>query len=236
MGYRNPTLVETFVEVYLQPDTLSEGRFFEVVPRLQALGFSDVELAPAGFEFPSVTPFPRPKQRVRCWRPGRQALVQVGEDLLVVNLTGPYPGWDPFIQLFDQGLSALDAIAGYQVKSLNLQTIDRFQAPQNGFSAEAYLNVGGRLIPHWFDGCRESFDMNLGHGYLEQDGRNRRVAVAVRTNTDPVTIEIQAAFHDAIDEGVALRPRLEQLHTESVAAFEALITDRTRNEIMGGRA
>ena len=149
MAYRNPTLAETFAELHLEPGTLTEARFFNVVPHLQELGFTEVEFAAAGvsLEFqPGRMPFPREKQRVRCWKPGKQELAQVGEDLLVVNLTGPYPGWARFLHLFDEGLGALRAgLTEVHVRSLNLQTIDRFQVAKAGFLVSDYLDARGQV-------------------------------------------------------------------------------------------
>ncbi len=230
MGYKKPTLSETLAEINLEPGLLTEARFFDVVPRLQALGFSEIEFATAGISFesqPGRIGFPKEKQRVRCWRPGRTELAQVSEDLLVMNLTGDYPGWDRFIRL--------DGLGDARVKSINLQTIDRFQVPREGFAVSEYLNASGQVIPKWYVGSRESIDMTLGRGFLQLDGKNRLVAIVVRTMADPVTVQIQAMFHDAVGEDENLRQLLERLHNESNETFELLLTDRTRKEVMGGR-
>ena len=80
MGYKKPTLAEVFAEVHLQDGSLTESRFFEVVPRLKERGFTEVEFASAGLsvEFkPGQVPSPREKQRIRCWKPGKRELAQV---------------------------------------------------------------------------------------------------------------------------------------------------------------
>src|SRR5438034_1011205 len=103
--YKNPTLVETFTELHLEPGTLTEARFFDVVPKLKELGFTEVEFATGGLKLdltPGRTGMPRETQRVRSWRPGRRELAQVAEDLFVVNLTGEYPGWGGFTRLFNE--------------------------------------------------------------------------------------------------------------------------------------
>jgi hypothetical protein len=242
LAYRNPTLAETYAELHLEPGTLTEARFFDVVPKLKELGFTELELTPAGLSFdfkPGRTGVPmgvpRETQRVRCWKPGRRELAQVGEDLFVVNLTGAYPGWESFTRLFDEGLGALRAGLGeVRVRSLNLLTSDRFQAAKEGFVVSEYLDVGGRIMPRWYADCRESLDLSIGRGWLEADGRNRQVQVSVRALADPVIVQFNAAFHDAVPVGGNLRDTLERLHRESVDTFESLITNRTRNEIMGG--
>ncbi len=219
---------------------MTEALFFDVVPKLKELGFTEVEFATGGLKL-DLTPgrpgMPRETQRIRSWRPGRRELAQVAEDLFVVNLTGDYPGWGGFTRLFNECLGALRAgLGALHVQSLNLITIDRFQVPKEGFQVSEYLDVGGRVIPKWYADCRESFDLNIGRGLLEVDGRNRQVQVSVRAAADPVTVAFQAGFHDAVREGSDLQAMLEDLHREAYDTFESLITDRVRNEIMGGQA
>lgn len=241
MGYRKPTLVEMYAEVHLAPESLKEAQFFAVVPKLQELGFSDVEFASVGLSFdvdPSAQAmqFPRETKRVRCWKPGKQELAQVGEDLLVVNLTGRYTGWDGFLRLFDEGLRGLRAgLNEVPIRSLNLLTIDRFRVPKDGFTVDSYLNVGGDVVPAWYEASSESLDITLGKGFLEHDHRNRRIQIGVRTNVDPVAILLHSSFHDVVDDGANLHPILERLHGESNKTFESMITDKTRNEVMGGK-
>lgn len=238
MGYRNPTLTEIFAEVYLEADSLTEAKFFEVVPQLQELGFTEVEFSPGGLSLdfrPGRMGSPREKQLVRCWKPGRQELAQVGEDLFVVNLMGSYPGWARFLTLFEKGIGALNRGLGVaRIRSLSLRTIDRFEIPRDGFVVSDYLNTSGQVIPKWYENCRESLDLTMGRGFLDSDGRNRLVNVAVRANVDPVVLAIQASFHDVVSSASQLSNVLERLHGESNQTFESLITNRTRSEVMGG--
>lgn len=239
MPYKKPTLTETYAELHLAPDTLTESRFFEVVPKLKELGFSEVEFATVGLslDIKQGRPSPRQVQRVRCWKPGRTELVQVGEDLLICNLTGQYPGWDAFVTLFHISLGALRAGLGTpDIQSLNLTTIDTFQVPKEGFTLGEYLAVGGRILSNWYEGCRQSLDLDMGHGLLESDGQNRQVHVSARAVDDPVQVTIRAQFHDKVQRLGDLEALLSQLHAESNQTFEDLITDRLRNEVMGGRA
>jgi uncharacterized protein (TIGR04255 family) len=230
-------LVETYAELHLQDDALSQARFFDVVPQLKALGFSEIELATTGLtlDIKQGRPSPRETQRVRCWKPGRTELVQVGEDLLAVNLTGHYPGWDAFVDLFGKARNALAAgLGGIVVRSLNFAAIDRFTIPQEGFSFSDYLNVGGSIVPRWYADCAESLDLDMGRGLLERDGHNRQVHIEVRMTQDSVQVTMRTQFHDRVTDGVDLSQLLSRLHAESNETFEAMITDKLRTNIMGG--
>jgi uncharacterized protein (TIGR04255 family) len=237
LGYKKPTLVEIFAEIHLQPGVLTEAQFFDVVPKLREAGFSEVEFATGGIslEFQAGGPRTKEKQRIRCWKPGKRELAQVGEDLLVVNLTGLYPGWKHFVRLFAEAFNAVrGGLGSVPARSLNLRTIDRFSVLKNGFHLSDYLQVGGRLIPGWYKDWQESMDISAGKGFLQYDGKNRVIAVAVRTFTEPVTLEFQGTFHDAVADDADLKEVLEALHNESNETFESLITDRTRQDVMGG--
>lgn len=237
MAYRKPTLTETYSELRLTQGSLTEARFFELVPKVKEKGFTEIEFAAVGLslEIKEGRPFPREQQRVRCWKPGRTQLVQVGEDLLVINLTGQYPGWDAFLSLFHQGREALsEGLPDVEVDSLSLVTIDKFLVEKDAFSASSHLNVGGPIIPGWYSNTPESLDINLGKGLLAVDGRNRQVNINVKAGSDPVSVTIRSQFVDKLPPGSDLNEVLERLHKESNATFESLITDRLRSEIMGG--
>ena len=241
MAYNKPTLIEIFTETHLQPNTLTQAGFFDVVPRLREAGFSEVEFGGAGVTIevdptdPEVVR-PREKPRIRCWHPDRKTLAQVGEDLFVVNVTGEYPGWTHFRSVFDSAHAALiKGLGRAPAQSLNLSTIDRFRVAKADFTFGGYLNCGGRFIPQWYEDATESLDISLGRGFLQIDGRNRQLQIRVRTAEDSVQIELRATFHDAVDPSRSLEDALEALHKESTGAFEAIITDRTRHEVMEGQ-
>lgn len=238
VAYRKPTLVETHAELHLVGETLSEARFFDVVPELKKLGFTDIELTTVGFslDIRQGRPSSRDNQRVLCWKPGRKELVQVGEDVLVANLTGDYPGWDAFVRLFAEAREALvRGLGQINAISLNLGAVDQFDVERAGFGISDYLDVGGSIVPKWYAGCGESLDLDMGRGMLDQDGHNRQVHVNVRAGSDPVRVSFRTQFHDRVQPGVDLGVLLSRLHEESNATFEAMITDRIRNGIMGGR-
>jgi hypothetical protein len=238
VGYKSPTLLEIYSEIYLEPGSLTEARFFDLVPKLKDAGFSEIEMATAGFslEFqPGQGLQPKERPRIRCWKPGRREMAQVGEDLIVVNLMGQYPGWDSFKGLFTEACHAVESgLGAVPASSISLKTIDRFTVAREGFRVEDYLQVGGSLIPSWYKDCQESMDVTVGRGFLQHDGRNRVIVIAVRTFADPVTIEMQGGFHNTVTNRADLRQVLDALHEESNETFESLITGRTRKQIMGG--
>ena len=231
MGYKKPTIIEIYIECFLAPSTLTVSRFFEIVPALKEKGFTDIELQPSfqvGIGEPNLQP------RIRCWSEGRKKLVQISEDNLIVNLVGEYPGWPAFTELLESAVSVVASRIGeFAIASMNLHTIDRFSVPVESYALERYVDCGGKIVPEWYKGSREALDITLGRGLVKEDTWNRQINVKVRRR-EPVVIEFRVGLHNVIGSGKSWKHVLETLHDESNEIFESLVTDTTRNEIMGG--
>jgi uncharacterized protein (TIGR04255 family) len=231
MRYKKPVLIELFAECYFTPSTFSAVHVMDVVTGLRSKGFNDIELVEGlqmGVEQPAV------QSRIRCWSPGRKKLLQLSEDCLIVNLVGEYPGWSPFVELADLALGlAAHSVRDLSLKSVNLNTIDRFTVPRASYLLDQYVNVGGKIVPGWYKGSKEALDLTLGWGLLNENGWNKQVNVRVRC-AEAVTIEFRAAHHKILASGLEWKSALNELHEQSNVTFEALITDKTRNEVMGG--
>jgi hypothetical protein len=231
MRYKKPTIFEIFIECFLAPSTLSVSRLFDIVPALKEKGFTDVELQPTfqvGTDEPSLRP------RIRCWSEGRKKLIQLSEDTLIVNLVGEYPGWQAFTELLENAASVVASKTGqFVIASMNLHTIDRFSVPAESYVFDRYVNCGGKFVPEWYKGACEALDITLGRALVKEDAWNRQIIVRVRRR-EPVSIEFRVGLHNVVGSGERWKDVLETLHNESNQVFESLITETTRNEIMGG--
>ncbi len=237
MSFRNPALVEIFAEAHFEPGSFPSSRFFDVVPKLKSIGFTDVgidsAIGPEVIESPELLLQPPP--RIRCWSPKRNRLVQLWPDTLAVNLVGPYPGWDDYFRLFRTVHEAVRSIIGaVQLDTLALHTIDKFVVPIAMFTAGKYLQCGGVRIPAWYSDTRQAFDITLGKGLLKTDGFNRVLRIAGRPAEETFTIQITSLFHDAA-HGKSAEELLSTLHEESNVSFYSLVTQTTVDEVMGGR-
>ncbi len=229
--YKNPTLIEIYIECYLTPSTLTAARLFDVVPAVKAKGFTDVEML-GNFQLGPGEAMVQP--RVRCWSEGRKKLIQMSEDTLIVNLVGGYPGWATFTELLETAVNAVTGAAGgVAFASMNLNTIDRFSVPVEGYVFDRYVSCGGKIVPDWYRDSREALDITLGKGLLQDDARNRQINVKV-LKRESVLIEFRVGLHNLIGGERKWKDVLEMLHDESNEIFESLITDTTRSEIMGG--
>jgi uncharacterized protein (TIGR04255 family) len=238
VAYRTPIIIETYAELHLAPGGLTQADFFEVVPHLKSRGFAGVELASGGLQLEVKSagfPVPRERQRVRCWNADRTALVQLAEDLLVVNLTGKYPGWTQFRSNFKQAEEALrSGVKSAEIRSVALHTLDQFRIGRGVYVAERCVNVGGGFVPEWYRGSRLSFDVHLGRGAMLAEGQNEQIEIGVDATSDPVGVRIKVGLHRPVSQDRGADAILEKLHDDSTAIFEDLITDYVRNDIMGG--
>jgi uncharacterized protein (TIGR04255 family) len=237
VSYVKPILIEIYSETHFESGSFPPDQFFDVVPRLKEIGFSEVEIGEVGLiavdaEEQQVTHSNVP--RIRCWTKDRSRLVQLSEDVVVVNLVGEYPGWDAFRDLFSSAHDTLpDPLVSRKVESLSLNTIDRLRVPRQGYRLGRYLACGGKFLPEWYSESTEAVDITLGRGILQEDGFNRQFRFKVRVKAE-VSAEIRSTFHDLVQAQLSLHKALEKLHDESSRAFEEMITNETRHSVMGG--
>lgn len=239
MSYKNPTLTEIYAELHLEPGILPERSFVTLASELASKGLGNQEFVQAAVMVaqgkgqdlePKIVP------RIRCWDSDRTKLVQFSQDQYYVNLAGEYPGWDAFTEHLRVARESLTNALKVPVSFtyVSLVTIDKWKAGRAGFAIGQYLNCGGRFVPEWYADVAASSDITLGQGFHIKDGFNKAVRITVRTLDDDVQFQIVATFGEADQKG-DFDTLLNRLHEESVECFEALITDRVRNEVMGGQ-
>ena len=237
MGYKEPILVEIFLELHLPEGRLTPASFFDLVPALKE-EFPEVEIQQVEniALYPAVGEVTRTATpRVRCWSKERTRLVQLSPDLVVVNQVGQYLGWKAFEDHFGSVKAVLDhAMGRVDVTSISLNTLDSMVTPREGFAVGTYLNCGGNVVPGWYRDATSSCDITLGRGVLRDDGFNRQIRIAIRVDATQAQIKMNAVFHDKLGPGVSIDQNLDRLHKESNRTFEDIITATTRQR-MGGR-
>lgn len=239
MGYRNPTLTEIYAELRLEVGTLPEKRFMALAGALAACGLDDQEFGHTAIAVSQNEEHEREVKfvpRIRCWDRERIRLVQFSPDAVYVNLVGEYPGWNTFCEHLLTARAAIATVleSPAQFTQVDLVTIDKWKVDRVGFTIGQYLHCGGRFIPQWYSELDVSSDISLGQGFYLKDGFNKRVNVRIRTSNDAAQFQIVASFGEAGWQG-DFDALMDRLHSESLRCFEALITDKVRNEVMGGQ-
>ncbi|MBI4677400.1 MAG: TIGR04255 family protein [Elusimicrobia bacterium] len=239
-SYKKPTITEIYSEIFLERRSLGDSECFDLVPRFKAAGLDKIEMCQSlGFP-PQSEPVPSQGKvefvpRIRCWSPDKIRLAQVSRDVVTINLVGQYPGWTAFQNLFDSALTALTSVVSKEkIKSISLHTIDKFEAPTEGFTLGKYLTAGGERIPAWYADVKDSCDINLGMGFVNREGYNKKLNIALRRTEKGYIFRINSEIHYLVKQGQVVKDLLEGLHEESNETFESVISDATRNTIMGG--
>jgi len=229
--------MEIVADLYLEPGSLPEKSLMAIARELAEHDLDDLEFAQGVVvESQDQALVPKIVPRIRCWDSERIRLVQLSPDAVSVNLIGEYPGWEKFREHIRISRASIESALkrDLQLIRVELQTIDKWKVDSAGFTIGQHLNCGGTFIPQWYSSVSVSSDINLGQGFHNKDGFNKKVNVQVRTS------EADAQFQIVIVLGVSAQERdfntmMEQLHSESVQFFEEIITDRVRDKIMGGQ-
>lgn len=241
MNYKKPILTEILATIYLVKGTLTQTKFFDIIPKIKESGLTEIEMG----QIKQVS-FSKARDnveellhisipRIRCWNDSKTQLVQLSPDMLIVNQVGEYLGWDKFESFFNKNLTLVkESLESISYKSLLLNTIDNLTIPKKEYSLGKYLNCGGNKIPEWYRDSKEAIDISLGRGLLEIDHQNRQIQVKVRIRDESVNLNIVSIFHDEILSGISITDSLNKLHLESNESFESIITNFTRNKIMEG--
>lgn len=238
MTYRKPILREIIAEVTLTPTSLQQSHFLALGQKLGTIGLSDVRFGQVETLTINAAAHAIEAQaapRIQCWSSDQRRVVQFSPDQFSANLVGEYLGWAAFTDLLRGALKAVgDTVGILRVEQVALITLDEMSVPRKDFTVGSYLECGGERIPSWFRSTKEACDLSLGKGILQVDGFNRVVRVVVRPEGENVRVRMESQFRNRVGPSGDVVSTIEELHKESNASFESMITNRTRNEVMGG--
>ncbi len=235
--YRNPPIIEALCEFRFEPsapwDLAIPGLVYEKVrdtfPQRRQVKVLEANISggPDGIEQQI-----KRADRMQFLREDEKALIQVDRDLLAVNHLKPYPTWQEFLPLIQQGFDAYCQIANPKgILRIGLRYINRIEVPGQRIELEDYLEfrpfVGSKL-PQDFG----SFIVGIQVPYE----RSRDILRLQLTNAATQTPSLVAAVLD-LDYFLAQPNQVgidnvfewvELAHTHVEEAFEACITDRLR--------
>ncbi|HXF14996.1 MAG TPA: TIGR04255 family protein [Terriglobales bacterium] len=159
------------------------------------------------------------------------AMVQVGPDLLAVNVSAPYPGWEVFEELLRRQFEIYKNIAepgGF--KRIGLRYVNKIQFPSNAIESTKYFNYYIHL-PETLEQRHGPFSMRVLHEFDEQrDILNLQMGHLPPTG-DSLTIALDLDYYLGKPESIGLSdalPWVATAHSRIEDMFEASITDETR--------
>lgn len=231
--YRNPPIIEALCEFRFEPSQLWDWTIIGLVydrikdefPERKQQNNIQVAIRAQEAEITQ-------QWQMQFWRRDNKALVQVGVDLLTVNLLKPYPNWQTFKELIARMLTIYRDIAnpkGFQ--RIGLRYINRIEPPEEKARIEDYL-LTFPIVPsempqtysHWFQRMVIPFEQVNGllvlHAGSVQGERQQKFAFLL--DLDFGTLQGNAV---ALDQALDW---LEQAHSVVEQVFEACITDKAR--------
>ncbi len=171
-------------------------------------------------------------ERMQFYRPDQKALVQVGRHLLVINPLQPYPGWEAFLPLIEQGFRAYREVTGVaSIARIGLRYINRIELPGRPHHLDDYFAfrpyapatlmqdvasfiVGLELA---FESGHDALRLQLASGVPEDPG-----ATSLLLDLDYFTCQSSQVTADVV------MAWLDTAHRHVEETFEACLEDRLR--------
>ena len=231
--YEDPPIIEAVCEFRFQPsqpwDWTILGLFYDRVkkefPNKKQQNAIELRIHPSGGEI-------KQQLQMQFWREDEKSLLQVGVDLLTINMLKPYPNWAIFKSLIAEAFAIYKDIA--QPKGfhrIGLRYINQINTGEKEARIEDYLRAYPTVpkeIPQLYTGWLQRVDvpfeplngiLRLHVGSVREE---QQKAVSFLLDLDFGTLR---ASDVALDEALDW---VEQAHSQIEQVFEACITDKAR--------
>ena len=240
--YRNPPIEEALCELRFAPssewDVTVIGRFRERIKALYPGKPREQQLMEAGFQVgpqrtDSFMSLRQGLARVHFPTDDGRRLVAVGHDVMSVHVLRPYPGWDEdFRQRIAEALEAYsDITAPAGVQQISLRYVNRVVIQQAAIALDDYFTAPPHIPEHLPQAMAvifsriESFYANkpirLAHTFASAEAPERQSAYLLDLDLRWEWPAPPLPLTEVMDA-------VEDLRQRERDAFEALITDKTR--------
>jgi len=162
-------------------------------------------------------------------------MVQIGADMLAVNMFPPYPGWDNFLELITRNLEIYkEVVEPKGIMRIGVRYINRFKFPPRELEKADYFNLYPHL-PSTIDQSHGPFNMVLLFAYEnDRDGLNLRVGNPTPDQTTAIEIDVDLDYFLSDPSTINLDNAVEWIvnaHQTIENIFEASITDKCRESM-----
>jgi uncharacterized protein (TIGR04255 family) len=177
------------------------------------------------------TTVPSTLTKMQFLNESKSEMVQVGPDLLAVNILSNYPGWDSFRGLIQEQLKIYREVARpVSFQRIGLRYMNHIQFPVPNIETTDYFNYYPKL-PDSIAQTHGPFTMQVLHAYNDdRDALALRMAINVPLAPRLVII-LDLDYHLITPKGVKLDEAeawIDQAHDKVETMFEACITDKAR--------
>jgi uncharacterized protein (TIGR04255 family) len=161
----------------------------------------------------------------------KSRMVQIGPDLLAINVQAPYPGWPDYFKLISEQFRIYSEVASPKsFKRIGLRYINQIHFGTQGIETTRYFNYYPHLPPT-IEQAHGPFNMRVQHQFNE----DRDVLVINFANIVPsdhlayaLDLDYSLTQPDKVQLGEGLN-WVEDAHARIEDTFEACITDELRS-------
>lgn len=236
-NYRKPPIVQAVCEFQFRGtrewDWTIPGLVYQEIhndfPKKQQEKAFEINIAPMqGKVEQNVSGAPSKMQFIR---EDGSAMVQIGPDLLAINVSPPYPGWEGFDALIRRQFGIYVKIAqpiGF--RRIGLRFINKIVFPTKEIETTEYFRYYPYL-PEPLEQRHGPFSMRVLHLYEgERDVLNLQMG-NTKPNGESLAIALDLDYYLVKADEVELKKGLDWIsiaHERIESLFEACITDKTR--------
>jgi uncharacterized protein (TIGR04255 family) len=237
-GYRNPPIQEALVEFQTGPgvewDPTIVGKLHEKVkasypgkPRQQKLFQASIHAAEGQ---PTGVSLQEGIGRFQLVDADGLRLLSLGPDVLSVNVLKPYDGWEHFRPRITNALRAYVEVSGAdRVSRIGVRYVNKVVVSASSIPLPQYFSIGPSMPPG-LPGTVTAFLNRAEHVF--EDGAKLIVTFAsidAEKGTSALLLDLDVVWEGTtpLDISAALE-KVDDLHEREGDAFEALITDKTR--------
>jgi uncharacterized protein (TIGR04255 family) len=175
----------------------------------------------------------QPIELVQFLREDERALIQVGQHLLVINQLKPYPTWEQFSELIQQGFEAYCiASKPKAIQRIVLRYINKIDIPTEEIQLEDYF----QLFPYVGPNFPDTFGAFIAGVQIPYDAGDDVLRVQLSNATEQATGALSAVLDlEYVFSSPGSLPitdninRVQLAHERLETIFEACITDSLRN-------
>jgi uncharacterized protein (TIGR04255 family) len=235
--YRNPPIQEALVEFHTGPgqdwDPTILGKLHEKVkaaypgkPRQQKLFQASIRAADGQ---PSGISVQEGIGRFQLVDADGHRIISLGPDVLSVNVLKPYDGWEHFKPRIEAALRAYVEVSGAdKVNRIGVRYVNKIVVPASNIPLPQYFLVGPSMPP----GLPSTVAGFLNRAeHVFPDGVKLILTFAsieAVPGTSALLLDIDVIWEGTPLDMAAALNMVEDLHDREGVAFEALITEKTR--------
>jgi uncharacterized protein (TIGR04255 family) len=168
------------------------------------------------------------------------AFIQVGPNLLSINHLKPYPTWEIYKPMIQQGLKAYTGITAPKgIQRIGLRYINRIEIPDKHIELKDYFSFRpfvGSQLPQDLSGFVIAIQSNYEEG---RDSMRIQLVTTDSETPDAAAFLLDLDYFLSQPESISLTEAsewIEQAHDRIQMAFEACLTDKLRDifEVLQG--